>query len=422
MKEKFNLKTVSLIILAIWIVVQIVMIFIYIDYPQRSDQGAYMRMALKCYNNGEWYPTVKDVYSNCIWAPGFINWLILQLHIFGTLKLNMMMNLLMNIGICLEMYWLCLRFFSKRTGLIAIIGYCLISSNTWATLPAGTEIPFLFLSLSGLCLVIQHNWFAMFFAGILFFLANWVRPLIIVFMLTAMAYMFFNKYSWHRYVEMLAPFIVCIMIVGSLTKQKIGYFNYQSTTSGINLIQTSNDRAYGGVAILLLVDSTSTCYIKNSETKTFIQRDSIWRVRSIDWIKDNPGKFARLYILKLGGLFVEDSWADRPILGGDGFIAQAAVYDNKGKAAIIKRIIHMGINSLVYYIILLLFVITIWRQRKDIFTPKGYILLVFLLGVSVTCLFSVSPRYHYPFLFVCIIWAAYGVDLYIERRAKLVQL
>lgn len=393
------------------------MIIHFVDYPQGSDQGAYMRIAHACYENGEWYPTAGDVYSSYIWAPGFINWLILQLHVFGTLKFNMVLNLMMNAGICLEVRWLCRRFFSSRTADISVILYCLLYSNIWATLSAGTEIPFLFLALSGFCLTLNKDWRAVCLAGILFFLANWIRPLVIVFMIASIAYMWRNKYVWNRYALLALTFLTCVMTTGALTYQKIGYFNYQSTTGGVNLIMTCNDKAYGGVATSLLRDTTSTCFIADGNKLTFAEKDSIWKARSIDWIKKHPMKFAGLYAMKLGGVFAEDSWADRPLLGGDGFVDQAA-HGNKGKSAIIERIASMALKSLTYYAVLAIFLLTLWKRRRDIFTPKGYVLLIFALGVAATCLFSVSPRYHYPFFFACVIWAAYGIDSFIKPKVQ----
>jgi len=403
--------------MCLWAFGQILMIALYIDHPQGSDQGAYMRIAYECFHNGEWYPTAKDVFSSYIWAPGYINWLILQLHVFGTLKINMALNLMMSIGICLEVHWLCRRFFTERTANIAVIIYCLLYSNTWVTLPAGTEVPFLFLALSGFCLTIKKHWWTLCSAGILFFLANWIRPLVVFYMIASIIYMFNNKFSWCKYAEMIIPFLACALVIGSLTRQKIGYFNCQSTTGGVNLIMTCNDRAYGGVATSLLNDSSSTCYIADRDEKTFAEKDSIWKARSIEWIKVHPLKYAGLYALKLCGVFAEDTWADRPILGGDGFVDQVA-HGNKDNRSIFRRIIHMASKSLVYYITLLIFIITLWKRRNEIFTSKGYVLLIFILGIGATCLFSVSPRYHYPFFFACVMWSAYGIDVYFKQRSR----
>ena len=46
------------------------------------------------------------------------------------------------------------------------------------------------------------------------------------------------------------------------------------------------------------------------------------------------------------------------------------------------------------------------------------IVSLLLLGTLSTCIFSVSPRYHYPFFFAAIIWAAYWLDLNTAKLEK----
>lgn len=403
----------------VWIIVQIVMIAYFFNTEQRSDQGAYMAIARDCFENGEWYPMQKHVYSSYIWAPGLINYFILQLKIFGTLKLNMVFNLLMNVGILYEVYYLARRFFSVQTAYISVIVFCLLYSNYFVVLPAGTEIPFLFLSLTAFCLCLNtgRKVGLLVLAGVLFAVANWIRPLVIIFVPVAVLYMIVNRYRWQHYVSLLLPIVCIISIIGISTKNKIGYFNYQSTTSGVNLIMTANDAAYGGVAVYVVDDTTNIAYIKDAEKLTFVERDSIWRSRAVQWIKENPVRYAKLYCMKLGGLYIEDSWPDRPILGGDGFVGQAAS-GNTSDSALYKRIFYMFSRSLVYYIIGICFLYALIVRRKEIFTPKGWVLLVLLLGTLSTCLLAVSPRYHYPFLFAIIIWGAYGIETFFDRKRK----
>lgn len=404
--------------IVIWILIQIVLIVIYWDVSQRSDQGAYIRMATECYERGIWYPNVSDVYSKYIWAPGLINFFILQLKFFGTLKMNYVINLLMNIAILYNVWYLAKKFFSIRTAQIATIFFCLMHSNIMIVLPAGTEIPFLFLSISAFSLVTsKKNIGYIILASVMLTLANWIRPLVVAFLPVMLIFMLVKKYKIIHYASLLIPMVLLICVIGFATKQSLGYFNFQSTTSGFNLIMTANDKAYGGVSTSLAGDTTSTVYLKDESKYTFMEKDSIWKTRSIEWIKEHPIKFAGLYVVKLAGLHIEDSWSERPILGGDGFVDKAA-HGKADKIAILKRIWNMFSKSIVYYIILLLSVIAIVKYRKELWSDKGYIILIWLLGTLITCIFSVSPRYHYPFMFALIIWAAYGVDKHMINKTK----
>ncbi|PSR10048.1 MAG: hypothetical protein C7N36_19600, partial [Bacteroidetes bacterium] len=88
---------IMLSVLVLWILAQIVVVIYFWGEPQGSDQGAYIDIARRCFAHNEWYPMQQDIYSSYIWAPGFINFLILQLKAWGTLNLNMILNLLMNL-------------------------------------------------------------------------------------------------------------------------------------------------------------------------------------------------------------------------------------------------------------------------------------------------------------------------------------
>lgn len=401
-------KNVARVSVCIWLIAQIALIFYFWEVKQGSDQGAYLKIATKCFNKGVWYPSVDDVYSDMIWAPGLINLLILEMKLFGSFKLNYLLNLLMNIGILWNIWYLAKKLFNQQTAYIAVSLFCLTYSNIMSVLPSGTEIPFLFLALTSFSLVYQRKVPMLMMAGILLALANWVRPLAIIFLSVMLLFLFLKKSPFKYYVALIVPLLAIVLLIGWSSKQRMGYFAYQSTSSGVNLIMTSNDKAYGGVAMSLLRDKSQNMYIKNRKQYTYLQKDSIWKARSLEWIKEHPVRCASLYFLKLGGLFIEDSWADRPIVGGYS-VVDKTVYGKMDRSLLIQRIPIMILKSLIYYLVLIIFVLTVFKYKNEIFTDKGYLLLVFILGTLSTCVFSISPRYHYPFMFAVYIWAAYGI-------------
>lgn len=255
MTPNHKLRKVCLCLFSIWIVAQIVLIFVFFNAGQRSDQGAYIRMATECFANGEWYPNETTLYSSYIWAPGFINFLILQLKLFGTVKVNFFINLLMNVGIAANVFYIAKRLFSERVAYWSVILFCLMYSNLFAVLPAGTEIPFLFLSISAFSLCINGKGINFLLAGVLLVMADWIRPLAMIFLLVIVVYMVISKMSWKKYVLFFVPYIAIALCLSCWTQSETGYFGYKSTTSGVNLIMTANDKAYGGVATSLHSDT-----------------------------------------------------------------------------------------------------------------------------------------------------------------------
>jgi ABC-type multidrug transport system fused ATPase/permease subunit len=370
--------------------------------------GAYISMAQRCFANGEWYPMMEDVYSSYIWAPGFINYLILQLHIFGTINLNAVLNLFLNVAMLFEVYYLCKKFFSKRVGLIAVIIFCLLPSNLFIVLGANTENLFLFLCLSALCLVFSKKYKYIVLASVLFALANWIRPLAIIFLFTSVVYFAITKTKVYKYIAFIIPYVLVIFFIGAMTEKKIGYFVYQSTTSGYNLLMTSHDNAIGN---FYAFGEKDVDFIDNSRLVSFAQKDSIWKERSLVWIKEHPIKFAALFFVKIPLLYFHDNWS------GMSHFKHTRFVDNNRIAAV-KGLLKNILLSICYYLAFLFFFYAFYINRKEIFTVKSIFLLIFITGTIITCIISVVLRYHYPFLFPVIIYAAWGVDTFVIKFSK----
>lgn len=413
------MKKLAYTLILLCFLIQIFLIVSFGDYKQLSDYGEYITLAQDCIARGNWYPDSANMHDSYIFAPGLINYFILQMKLFGTMSVNLWLNLMLNLGIIYFVYSIANKLFNKTTAYISVIAYSLLYSTWWIVIPAGTEVPFLFLSLLGLWTVVkQKSIGCIFLAGIAFGLANWIRPLVVIFLITALVMMYMNKAKKSRYVSLIVGFVMILSLIGAASYKSANRVILQSSTSGVNLAYTSNDKAYGGVASSLLSDTTNLCYIKNANSYTYAQKDSIWKARSIEWIKDHPVKFAGLYAIKIPGLFAEDTWPDRAVLPGAGFIDKFA-HGQISLPEFIGRVLLLVSKSIVFYIICIVFLIGLWTKRKEILSSKGVILIPVILGIAITCIFSVSPRYHYPFLFAMVIWAAYAFDCYLRKKGVL---
>ena len=183
------------------VLIQVYLIISFGNYKQLSDYGEYIKLAQDCIARGNWYPDSANMYDNYIFAPGLINYFILQMKLFGTMSVNLWLNLMLNLGIIYFVYGIANKLFNKTTAYISVIAYSLLYSTWWVVIPAGTEVPFLFLSLLGLWAVVnQKNIGYIFLAGVAFGLANWIRPLVVIFLITALVMMYMNKAKKSRYV------------------------------------------------------------------------------------------------------------------------------------------------------------------------------------------------------------------------------
>ena len=410
-----KLKLTAFVFSIVFVVIQLILLFVFFNHPQHSDQITHLRLAMGAYSEGMMYPTVSNLYDKYIVAPGLINFLVFQLRTFGTVSYNGFFQMIMNVIMLWEVFYIANKLFSKTTGYIAIIVYCLTYSNYMGILVYGTEIPFLFLALSGVCLCLSKKWYYVLCAAICFFLSNTIRPLVILFVIAVFVYFIYCKVNWKLYVLLIVPFLLINYGYGKFNEVRIGYFVNQSTTGGVNILKTAHDRADGTSekGSIIMFDSKSKYAFSNNKDKTVFEKDIMWRQAGIEWIKNNPTKYFKMFLKKIPYLYADDAWPERLVFGS------AFLKSMDKEASADKRfemIIHLLVKNVIYYILLALFVFSLFVNRKDILSVKGILLLLLILGTGATVLFPVMPRYHYPFMFVIMIWAAYGAEYLLNKR------
>lgn len=328
----------------------------------------------------------------------------------------MVSNILLNLGIVYMSWRLATKYFSRRTAYIFVVLYCMLYSTWWIAIPTGTEQPFLFLALTGLCLLHKRGAWLALAAGICFAVANWIRPTAAIFLAAAVVAMWRRKAWWAEYATLTAATLATILVIGFACKRQMGDFLYQSVTTGVNLVQTANDHTYGGVTPPAgFFDPTNQCYIENAEQLTYKEKDSIWKSRALDWIAEHPARYAGLYLWKLPATFLADDWPENAVHGAKPNLSK--LFEGRlTTAELWSRIADALIHGVVYYSVMLIFLIGLWQRRKDIMTQKGLILLFVAVSLASTCIFPYHQRYHYPFLFAMVIWAAYTIETWLNKR------
>ena len=403
---------ITLGVIAVWIIVQIVLIINYWGAPQFTDMGDYIAAAQYCFNHNEWYPMPQDIHTDFIWAPGHINYLILQMHIFGTTNMNSVLNLLFNIAMLFEVYYLAAKFFSKRTGYIAVIVFCSLISNLFIVLGANTENPFVFLCMTALCLVFSGKLKYIILASGLFAMANWVRPLVIVYLFVILVYFIFSKTKIINYIALFVPYIIILLLIGAITEKKTGFFINQSTTMGINLIQVANDEAAG-----TSMRHNSSYFIENRDLLTFKERDSVWKKQAFQWILNHPAKYLSGYLIRIPGMYFHDNWA---IMSHTKTVALWEYLVDESNEEVKNQFMHRirisVLRSITYYLTLFFFFYALWINRKTLLNVKTIFPVIVVTGTLATCIFAVQMRLHYPYMFAIIIYAACGLDNFIEKR------
>lgn len=415
--KKLDLATK--VAIALFMIIQIVLLIVFFKSPQFSDQVVHMRLATGAFNENSLYPTANNLYDSYIVAPGLINFLIFQLKLLGTMDYNGVFQFAMNMAMLYEVYYIAKFFFSKTVGYIAAILYCLVYSNYLGILIWGTEIPFMFLGMTGLCLCLTTKWYNVLIATVLFAIANTIRPLSILFIITIVIFFAFSKVNWKHYLLLFIPFFVLNFGYGKFNETRMGYYVSKSTTGGTNLLQTANDYADGtttkGSKIIKLKESKYA--YKNNKDKTVFEKDKMWHDAGIEWIKKNPGKYFKMFFYKVPYMYADDSWPERLVIRD--YYYRKASSDNKEKR---EYAISMIIKNIPYYIVFILALFGVVAYRRDLYKnrKKAYISLLayIIIGTGGTVLMPVMARYHYPFLFVLIIFAAYTIEQIYNRKFR----
>lgn len=210
-----KIPVVFRIMFVIWVILQVCLVIKYWNMPNHDDAQAYVKLASECIARGTWYPDVHNQYEDFIFGPGYVNLLIGIYHLCGSFSFVRLLNLLMNIAMVFEIRKLAGRMFSNKTGYYAAILYMLIFSNLYAPIAVLTDLPFTFLLLTALLLCNVRRLFPVAVAGVLIAVANWFRPLAIVFLFVILLLFIVQKRRWQSYAALALPLVLTVFLIGA---------------------------------------------------------------------------------------------------------------------------------------------------------------------------------------------------------------
>ena len=244
---------------------------------------------------------------------------------------------------------------------------------------------------------------------------NWFRPLAIVFLFVILLLFIVQKRRWQSYAALALPLVLTVFLIGRSAKERTGHFVYQAVSGGYNLAMSSFDEANGLVNFNGFGDPDNYICLPPGDY-TYMERDSLLKRASVRWISEHPFKYVSQLPFKLAALYCEDTWTER-VKPDMGFrVVLSKVEGNNLK--IMELIVSLALKSIVYYTVLLLFFYYVWTNRRDLLRERNIYLLIPVLGTAVTVLFVITSRYHYPYLFAITIYAAAGLDAFIQNKLR----
>ena len=396
-----KLKSVSLIVVLLWLFIQVVMIFVYWETPQYSDAHIYQLMAIDCYEHNEWYPMRSQLYDNFLFNPGYVNFLILELKLFGSFSYHSIIGLLLNILLLLIIRKIVGTLLIEKAKEWVTILYCIMYSNMIIIIPTMSDLLYSVLLFGGLCFL-RKNYLFIVFSAFTMTCAEYVRPLLPIFILSILLFLII-KYSW----KYLCCYIISLVLFTSIINWGISHItaahNAKGSTLGYNLIMGANDDMNGTVNFKVF-EKGNLGFIENIREVDVYNKDLIWRERAINWILDNPVKYLSYIPIKLGRLWWGDHYMDLPLKN-----LESSDLNKLSNKVIFLRAVKIIVLSLGYYVVIGFALYGIWRKRKQILGYWGIFILPLILASGMHCVLYGGMRYHYPYVPILLLYACVGI-------------
>lgn len=407
LKREFqNPKVVAALL--IFVLIQLVIVAVGNPAQTMVDARNYVKLAVHAVEAGHLYPTYPDLYGDYLFAPGYVNYLAMWFGAGFSERAPIVVNILFNLGIVVEIFYLGAKAFNRKVGYLAACFFMLSLSTYASVLALLTEQMFTVLAGAGLCLALTNDKRKMVLAGIIIALANWIRPLGILYLATIVLFCAGKLIPWGRLKQLLSGFVVTIVIIGSMTCAASGIFAFQSSTFGVNLIMAANDYSQGNTGTGHKIFQEGEAGDVSGREMTFKEKDVYWRNLAIEWIKEHPAryfgmtpsKFARLYGTDIGFLDV--------FTGKDGTIQNPAYMKSLLKDFPRLNLLQLLvlIHSILYLLVFLLALcsaVLCLKKRKKL--AACYVGL-WLMGTLATLPFPCAARYHYPYMMIMFVLAA----------------
>ena len=263
-------------------------VFGYTPYP---DSDGYIFLAKECVAYGEPYPITSKLYDySFLWNIGAINAVIASLALFNSVvPLLIFYSFLKGCTVWL-FYAVIRKICGHNVAFIALLLYVLYPANYGEGTSTLSELPFMFFIFLGIYLSIVRNWSLA--GGMMLAVANWFRPMAIIFMLAVIIY---YLYKWRKSLKLLTGYAAMIIIIGSLSYQRTGLFLYQAKTGWMALIDYSTD------------NSAESLQVRENHQWNVNQKDSVWRSMFTDWLMEHPKEYVAQMPRKLINTYVSDN-------------------------------------------------------------------------------------------------------------------
>ena len=378
----------------------VLLLFGYTPYP---DSNGYISIAKECIAQGQPYPSAAQIDNGgFLWNVGSINIVALFLSLFHSITPLLCLYAVLKGVSALLVYNISNKLFGAGTAFLTLIIYVLYPANYGESTSVLSELPFMFFVLLGVWMALKGKVLA---GGMSVAIANWMRPMGIVFVAAMVVYFLAVK----RYKDILrtvAGYVTVIAIIGSMSYARTGYFIYQAKTGWMALLQYSVDNS-----------PEDDAYYTDADGYNIIQKDSVWQKRMLQWVVSHPKDYVLQMPKKLVKTYVSDNVNLCVFLPDKsrsnymyGPLSMEKLADDFPHYSFVQWL--TVYNLIYYYCIMVLFVLgcVVMIRRKElqkIAVPAG---VVFFGTLVLLLVCHGESRFHIPFMPFIIMVAAYWIQ------------
>lgn len=397
------------------------------DYTPTNDGDGYIKYARMCIDYGEPYPCAPTINGQpFIWNIGQINLVALSLYLFHSVYPILVLMCFLKATSAYLLARIAQKTCNDQIGLIALLLYVCYPNNWGQSTTLLSEIPPITLLLGAVFIILHTTRVRhLFIAGTLMAVANWFRPISLIFIGTFFLYfLFFKNKQWLRsFSSLLAGYTLFILVVGTSCWLRTGYFLYQSETLWFNMAaatyETSVEPHYNTEAY----PKGTIRYIENMKDKTAIECNQIWKQRCLEWLKDNKAN----YLSKIPGRLVYMYMNDMDNIPA--FLPDKSKAQNNYVTLPYRTLLYnlqnlsyiqwLGLLNMTYYAFLLLaFVFSLHVLRSEKRYDNLFLLCCIVIGGSLALVLAVhgETRFKAPFMPFIFMGAAVGIHEIINKR------
>lgn len=396
-----------LYIIGIYTIIQFAILlgFGYTPYP---DSQGYIACAQEALKLNQFYPAKEMTYTlPFLWNVGAINAVALTLRLFHSITPLLVVYTILKCCTSILIYLITQKILNHKTANIALLIYILYPANYGEGTSLLSEVPFMFLCLSGIYAYTLQKYLL---AGLLLGCADYFRPIAIIFII---AIILSNIKNYKAHLKVCLCYTIVISTIGVSNYLTKGEFIYKAKTGWMALAQYhwNHDKEHKGMEPMS---------VGNNHQLTYSQKDDVWKNMFLDWLKEHKTEYIKQIPIKIGKMYVSDN------INMCTFLPQKEkestyMYESISLPSLVKSFPHysfaqlLTIYNLVFYYGLLISFIFSLKYFKTLTLEW----LVVIIGTMFIALFGHGEaRFHIPYMPFIIICAAYCIYHHLSNKKK----